>query len=540
MKTTTPRAVLYQRVSTEEQAQNGTSLTEQLATTSRKAADMGAEIVGTFSDDSSGGYYETREGLQKALKLIDAGEADTLIVANVSRLSRDREHQSTIIKRLRLASARIIFCDAHFEETPEGDLMFGIFGDFAQYERQLIRKRTMAGRRNRAEEGIQTTRAMRPYGYIIVTKAMVMAGDATQEQLGKYLLHPDEAPYVGFIYQQFVSGASLRQVALALHERGIPTPRGGKTWSSETISRIIGNPVNKGCATFGRKQRVIDESRRQRGLKHPHFYRFSPDESVITIPAPAIVSEEAWEAAQARLVLNKQNQAGRRDRRWMLTGILKCPKCNNNMKGQKRGVNNGRAYYACHYHSPSQSITGEVCYKKSFFAQIVEEAVIHALTTIVDRPESVRGAWKAMLAAKDQPARDAQECRRIEQELEKLAQREKNTVEAQIAGISAGADPAVYASIFTDIRQKRDVLKARLASLAPLEDKQKEALSDRAEALIKNLGVIVEELLTAPELTPAEKHGLLSRIISRIVPNQEGDALRVELPDAESVTVICR
>ena len=145
-----------------------------------------------------------------------------------------------------------------------------------------------------------------------------------------------------------------------------------------------------------------------------------------------------------------------------------------------------------------------------------------------------------MLSAKDQPAQDAQECRHIQQELEKLAQREKNTVEAQIAGISAGADPAAYASVFTDIRQKREVLKSRLASLAPLEDKQKEALSDHAEVLIKNLGVIVKELLTAPELTPAEKHGLLSRLVSRIIPDQAGNALRVEIPDAESVTVICR
>jgi site-specific DNA recombinase len=149
------RAVIYTRVSTEEQASTGTSLESQIAACLAKAESLGARVVATHEDAGvSGAYYATRPGLQSALAMIDEGRVDTLIVANVSRLSRDGEHQAAIAKRVRRAGGRIVFCEQSFEESPEGELSFGIFGQFAQYERQVIRSRTMKGRRKRAEEGI--------------------------------------------------------------------------------------------------------------------------------------------------------------------------------------------------------------------------------------------------------------------------------------------------------------------------------------------------------------------------------------------------
>ena len=74
------------------------------------------------------------------------------------------------------AGARLILCDMEIADTPEGDLQFGIMGQFAQYERQLIRKRTMAGRRHRAEQGYQPCRSQSPLGYHIVTKGEALAG----------------------------------------------------------------------------------------------------------------------------------------------------------------------------------------------------------------------------------------------------------------------------------------------------------------------------------------------------------------------------
>jgi hypothetical protein len=116
------------------------------------------------------------------------------------------------------------------------------------------------------------------------------------------------------------------------------------------------------------------------------------------------------------------------------------------------------------------------------------------------------------------------------------------TVEAQIAGIQAGADPAAYASVFADIRQTRDSLKERLAALE--QPATTEATPDpeaEVRELLSRLGSLAVELLTTQELTVAERQGLLVRLIRAIVPDTwDGqEALRLEIMGAETVTVVC-
>ncbi len=56
-----PRAILYTRVSTCGQAEHGTSLDEQFAACTKKAEQLGAQIVGHEEDAGvSGGFYTSR------------------------------------------------------------------------------------------------------------------------------------------------------------------------------------------------------------------------------------------------------------------------------------------------------------------------------------------------------------------------------------------------------------------------------------------------------------------------------------------------
>ena len=73
----TPRAILYTRVTTEEQAEKGTSLAAQLLAGAKKAASINAEVIAHHEDAGvSGALYETRPGIQVALRDIE-GAAPT-------------------------------------------------------------------------------------------------------------------------------------------------------------------------------------------------------------------------------------------------------------------------------------------------------------------------------------------------------------------------------------------------------------------------------------------------------------------------------
>ena len=162
-KSKTSGAVIVTRVSTGEQAKHGTSLESQLASCRAKAAAMGLAIIAEYEDAGvSGNLMTMREGMQSAITDIQEGRADTLVCANISRFSRNVEHQQVLRNSIRAAGGRLIFSEAEFEETATGDLNFAIQGGFAAYERQTIRERTMRGKRKRAEEGQQPQRSRPP------------------------------------------------------------------------------------------------------------------------------------------------------------------------------------------------------------------------------------------------------------------------------------------------------------------------------------------------------------------------------------------
>ena len=75
------RAVIYCRVSTDEQARSGTSLDTQRDACLKYAESHGLKIVGTFRDDYTGAVpIEQRPEGRKAYAMLTSAEADLLIV----------------------------------------------------------------------------------------------------------------------------------------------------------------------------------------------------------------------------------------------------------------------------------------------------------------------------------------------------------------------------------------------------------------------------------------------------------------------------
>ena len=99
-------AILYVRVSSEEQVKN-TSLGGQLDSCRAKAGELSLPIVAEYRDEGiSGAFFKSRPGLQAALSDIEEGRGNRLICLDISRLSRDVEHQQIIKKKVENAGGR--------------------------------------------------------------------------------------------------------------------------------------------------------------------------------------------------------------------------------------------------------------------------------------------------------------------------------------------------------------------------------------------------------------------------------------------------
>lgn len=138
------RVALYGRVST---SGRGQSVETQLRDLRLEADRRGWTIAGEYPDEGVSGALLTRPALDALLDDADRGRFGAVIVWRLDRLGRSLQHLLTVLDRLR--SARVGFVslrDPGIDTTsPQGRLLLQILGAFAEFERELIRERVIAG-----------------------------------------------------------------------------------------------------------------------------------------------------------------------------------------------------------------------------------------------------------------------------------------------------------------------------------------------------------------------------------------------------------
>ena len=122
----------YARVSTEDQ-----NLDLQIDA----LKEAGCEKV--FQEKISGAKKE-RDGLSKAIENLRTG--DTLVVWKLDRLGRSLQHLISMVNELKERNVFFRSLKENLDTSSStGKLIFHIFGALAEFERDIIQERTMAG-----------------------------------------------------------------------------------------------------------------------------------------------------------------------------------------------------------------------------------------------------------------------------------------------------------------------------------------------------------------------------------------------------------
>jgi DNA invertase Pin-like site-specific DNA recombinase len=153
------RVVGYIRVSTAEQADFGVSLTAQRETLKAEAKRRGWQLVKVFEDAASGKSLTGRPGLADALEALDAGRADTLMVAKLDRLSRSIVDFGALMERARKRGWALVALDLGVDTTtPSGELVANVMASVAQWERRAIGQRTKDALAVKRAQGVRLGR----------------------------------------------------------------------------------------------------------------------------------------------------------------------------------------------------------------------------------------------------------------------------------------------------------------------------------------------------------------------------------------------
>jgi len=122
----------YARVSTDEQD------------TAAQILELKAAGCTLIFEDKASGASKTRPELARALNKV--GQGDTLLVVRIDRLARSLSHLMQIVEGLNHKGAHFRSLNDQFDtSSAQGSLMMQMLGAFAEFERRLIKERTLAG-----------------------------------------------------------------------------------------------------------------------------------------------------------------------------------------------------------------------------------------------------------------------------------------------------------------------------------------------------------------------------------------------------------
>lgn len=214
--------VAYYRVSTDRQGASGLGLEAQRDAIHRFLNGGRWSVIGEFTEIESGTRKRLakRPMLEGALKLCKKEKA-TLVVAKLDRLARDVQFISELL------NSQVKFVCA---DSPEADRTFlQMMSVFAEYEGRRIGERTKAALQQLKKQGKKLGSPTPEIGSKAGTEVLVAQADAYAEKVG---------PIVREI-QKRSGAATLREIAHALQQKGVLTPRGNSEWRPSQVSNLL-------------------------------------------------------------------------------------------------------------------------------------------------------------------------------------------------------------------------------------------------------------------------------------------------------------
>ncbi len=160
------KAIIYVRVSSDRQRDDGSGLESQAHRCEQYARSLGVEVEHVFSDDMSGaGDATKRPGMASMLRLVKKhkGTPYVVIFDDLKRFARDTRGHLDLRELLKEINVEVASPNFKFDDTPEGEFIETIIAAQGQLERKQNRRQVIQKMTARFERGYYTMYP--PVGY---------------------------------------------------------------------------------------------------------------------------------------------------------------------------------------------------------------------------------------------------------------------------------------------------------------------------------------------------------------------------------------
>jgi site-specific DNA recombinase len=284
-------AIIYARVSTATQAEEGTSLETQVSACEQYAAARGYAEVEVVRETFSGAELWDRPELSRVRERVRRHEVGALVCHSLDRLSRNPVHLALISEECERFGVKLGCVTEEIDNSPTGQLVNYVRGYAAQLEREKIRERSMRGKLAKARSGKIVGLGRDLYGYTLDRETWTRR------------VNEREAEVVRRIFEALAAGESANRVAHALDREGVPMPshgkrgrQGTKGWTSAAVTDMIRDPRYKGVEIANRFRHERKGRRSKITPRDASEHIVLPDGTT-----PAVVAAGVWERANAQL-----------------------------------------------------------------------------------------------------------------------------------------------------------------------------------------------------------------------------------------------
>jgi site-specific DNA recombinase len=351
-----------------------------------------------YRDDGYSGAKLNRPGLDRLRDRAALAAFELVVMTAPARLARNYVHQMLLLDELAQRGCQVEFLERPMSQDPHDQLVLQIRGTVAEYERTLITDRMRRGRQAKLRSGQLLPWRVPPYGSVM---------DPERPRDPRRLqVDPVKAAVITQMFAWYTDAqtpATLYGIAKRLTDGHIPPPRGGPRWHVASVRGILCAPVDTGTAYRARTHPVPARIRQSalRPVGPGPSHRSAPPDEWIAISVPAIISQETFAAAQARLARNRQ--LARRNNtahEYLLRGLVSCGQCQLSCMG--RTVPPGYPSDVCRGRTDAlRAARGDRCTARFAPARALDEVVWQDLCRILTEPALIThelarahgGAW---------------------------------------------------------------------------------------------------------------------------------------------------
>ena len=313
------RVAAYCRVSTDDEEQLTSYEAQQVYYTDKIMSNPEWTMVDVFADRGiTGTSARKRPEFLRMIRLCRQKKVDIVLTKSISRFARNTVDCLKYIRALRELGIAIIFEKENINTLEaDSEILITMLGAFAQAESESMSANIVWGKRQAMRDGKVTLQYRRLYGYR-------KGADGNPEII------PEQAEVVRRIYDQYLAGASLRQIKTSLEADNIPQPEYSAEWTLDVIKGILTSEKYRGDALMQKtfiKDCISKKVVRNNGQLPMYLAQNNH---------PAIIDRHIHDAVQAEMA---RRNAGR--------------------SPSKKNASTGRTSYASRYALSERLVCGE-------------------------------------------------------------------------------------------------------------------------------------------------------------------------------------